>query len=302
MSTTPAGQHEPHARITPGVQLLVGLVVGVQFLHWVLMDLRPLLALPASGMVSGWWRIATFPFVHRNVGLMLVTVASLLLYGVPLEREWGQRRLTWFALWCMLGAVLVAVVVAPGSTLSGGTAAAFGLVYAAHRAGVGTGFAAAAGASSNMLAGTIVVLGIVWGVLDADVGSYDLAHLAHLGGFAFAALYLRTPPGMGVERLHTHVAPVEDVPDAPPRAVPRSQPRTRERLSETDEIVARSKAMTERRATSPRRRRKADDAELPRPVALDEVLDKISAHGIESLTEDERGVLEEYARRLRGEA
>lgn len=298
MSTPPIIQDEPRSRITPGVQLLAGLVVAMQFLHWVVMDLRPLLALPASGMVHGWWRIATFPFVHANVGLMLVTVAALLLYGVPLERAWGQRKLTWFAFWCMLGAVLVAVIAAPSSTLSGGTAAAFGLLYAARRTGVGAAFGTATAASSNMLAATIVVLGIAWGVFDADAGSYDLSHLAHLAGFAFAALYMRTPPGMGVERLHTHVAPVEDVPDAPPRAVPRSQPRTRERLSETDEIVARSKAMTERRAATPRRRRSTDTG---RPVALDEVLDKISAEGLESLSSAEREVLEEYARRLRGE-
>jgi hypothetical protein len=34
---------------------------------------------------------------------------------------------------------------------------------------------------------------------------------------------------------------------------------------------------------------------------LDRVLDKISLEGIDSLTSDERAVLDEHARRLRGE-
>jgi hypothetical protein len=39
-----------------------------------------------------------------------------------------------------------------------------------------------------------------------------------------------------------------------------------------------------------------------RATELDRVLDKISSHGLESLTSDEHALLEAMARRLRGEA
>jgi hypothetical protein len=61
--------------------------------------------------------------------------------------------------------------------------------------------------------------------------------------------------------------------------------------------VAKSKAIAAKRAVTlapPSRRREAKADELNR------VLDKISDSGIESLTGDERKILEEMSRRLRG--
>jgi hypothetical protein len=88
------------------------------------------------------------------------------------------------------------------------------------------------------------------------------------------------------------------VPDAedPPRPIPRSQPRGRER-DDTDDIVQRSRAMLARQAAAPRTG-EAKRGE-PRREELNRVLDKISALGIESLTGDERRVLEDMARQLR---
>jgi len=68
-------------------------------------------------------------------------------------------------------------------------------------------------------------------------------------------------------------------------------------------IVAKSKAVA---AQQPRPATRVLVTPAPRPreervAELDRVLDKISQEGLESLTSDERAVLDEHARRLRGE-
>jgi len=124
----------------------------------------------------------------------------------------------------------------------------------------------------------------------------NLAYFAHLGGVFAAYVYMRmasTSPNM--DQVRQRVANVPDA-DEPPRAIPRNPPR-RERADEVDDVVAKSKATIAKRvvAASPAPRRAETRAD-----ELDRVLDKISQHGIDSLTSDERNVLEEMSKRLRG--
>jgi hypothetical protein len=125
-------------------------------------------------------------------------------------------------------------------------------------------------------------------------GSMNVAYFAHLGGIIAAYIYVRMAASTGMEQVRQRVANVPDA-DEPPRAIPRNLPR-RERGDEVDDIVAKSKAIAAKRAVavtpSPRRREvRADE--------LNRVLDKISQHGLESLTSDERKILEEMSKRFR---
>ena len=86
--------------------------------------------------------------------------------------------------------------------------------------------------------------------------------------------------------------------DDPPRAIPRTLPRSRERGDEVDEIVAKSKAIAAKRPAAITPARKLASRDL-KAEELNRVLDKISAEGLDSLTSDERSVLEEMSRRLR---
>ena len=75
-------------------------------------------------------------------------------------------------------------------------------------------------------------------------------------------------------------------------------PRTRERGNEIDEIVAKSKAVVTKRqpvVQSPAKTRGK------RSEALNLVLDKISEQGLDSLTSDERRLLEDMSRQLRND-
>jgi hypothetical protein len=143
----------------------------------------------------------------------------------------------------------------------------------------------------------LVVIGLVMGILSTGSGG-GTGHFAHLGGLAFGWLYLRTPSAQSIGRLRQRVSQVPDVPDETPRAIPRSLPRSRERGNEIDEIVAKSKAMvTKRQPAAPPQVRVLDK----RAEALNHVLDKISDKGLDSLTSDERRLLEEMSRELRND-
>jgi hypothetical protein len=128
-----------------------------------------------------------------------------------------------------------------------------------------------------------------------------VAHFAHLGGMVTAWLYLRWLQGApSLESLRQRMSQTPDIPDdePPPRAIPRPRPRERDRMPESDEVVARSNAITARRPVRTSLASKTGEA---RADALDAVLDKISRQGLESLSHDERRLLEEMSRKLRDE-
>jgi hypothetical protein len=145
------------------------------------------------------------------------------------------------------------------------------------------------------LVGSMIAINLALGMSSSWEGS-GAPYLASLGGLVAAWLFLRTSAGAGIDRLRQRVSPVPDPTDEPPRAVPRSLPRSRERSREVDDIVAQSQQALSRRVLP-----------APPPVAraperqsdLDRVLDKISQLGIDSLTSEERRLLEERSRELR---
>jgi hypothetical protein len=109
---------------------------------------------------------------------------------------------------------------------------------------------------------------------------------------------------MNIDRLRQRVAPVPDEPDdMPPRAFPRSLPRPRngEREGrEVDDIVAQSHAaVAEATARAPQGRTSQAGPDNSSQAELNSLLDKISAQGLDALTQAERRQLEAAARRLK---
>jgi hypothetical protein len=104
----------------------------------------------------------------------------------------------------------------------------------------------------------------------------------------------------GINRVRGWVSAVPDESEDMPRAVPRNRSPMRDRgtSGSTDEVVQRSNAIVLRESKPlqhvPRK-------ETPKEYAarVNRVLDKISQQGIDSLTRDERRLLEEMSRRLR---
>ncbi len=282
------------------------------FLQWTVVsdaDAFAVLGFQDGSLQRTLWSAVTYLFVHYSVWHLALTMYALLAFGPRLEAAMGTRGFLLYFLWCGLGGAMFHLLFMRGGLLVGASAAVFGVMFA-YWQNWPRDTVSLFGALP-MRAWTLVVLLIVanlaagmLGAADPAAGGNPWTYLAHLGGLAFGWLYLRKPPAMNLDRLRHRVSPAPDYPDeTPPRAVPRTLPRARTQRDEVDEIVAKSKAVAAQKRPATRVLvtpvRSSTEA---RAAELDRVLDKISSTGLESLSGEERAVLDEIARRLRGES
>jgi len=220
------------------------------------------------------WGVVTYMFVHGDFMHILVNMLVLFFFGPPLEARWGSREFTRFYFLCGLGGVLLSFLFMPQAGVVGASAAVYGLMLA---------FA------MNWPDAPIYIWGIFpvkakWLVAFLFVVSLfsaftgpggPTAHFAHLGGLAAAFLYLKLDwrPAERLNRLRkaTRVRRLA--------IVPRDEEEERGRPS----LVSAWAEGDERRLLD----------------AVDQVLDKISAEGMSSLTAEERRLLDEVSRRHR---
>jgi membrane associated rhomboid family serine protease len=299
MSSSQVAADNETPRFTVGVQALIAINVAIYYLQIVgifgPLDRTLGFAVPMEGR---WWTIATYMFVHAGFWHLLANAYTLYLFGPRLEQAWGTKRFLRFYLFCaVVGLLAHAAFIHDRSALIGASAPIFGVIVAY----------AMQWPTDEVFLFSVVPLRVwtaVWALITINVavGIYvggvtaglHFAYLAHLGGAIGGWAFMRTPGAPSLEQLRQRVSRVPDA-EEPPRPIPRSQPRSRER-DDTDEIVQRSRALLARRAPS---RVGVPKGTESRREELNRVLDKISAHGIDSLTEDERRTLEEMARQLR---
>ncbi len=313
MSYPPTDDFAP-ARPTQAVLWLIALNVAVAFVQLTIQqDLPQHLGFTREDFGTGrLWTVATYMFVHGGFWHLALNMYALWAFGPRLERAWAPRALTWFYLWCGLGGVIAHAVFVGEGLLVGASAAVLGVLYAYARRWPDDQllFLGVVPMKVRHLIGFLVAVNVLFGLLSLGAsaqGGGGTAYLAHLGGLAFGWLWFRLPSGPNVERLRQRVASAPDLGDDPPRPVPKSFPRPRERGSESDEVVEKSKALTAKpapvRPPVPTRPKAPPPvvaaAPISRTAALDRVLDKISAQGLDSLTPDERRILDEMSRTLR---
>jgi membrane associated rhomboid family serine protease len=301
------------SRLTPAVIWLIGGNLAIAFLQVALFDpadVRGWLGVPSlSSLISQPWTVVTYMFVHQGLLQLALNVYALWLFGPRVEEAWKTSSFVYYYLLCGMAGWAAHVIFVRTGTLVGASAAVFGvmLAYAMRWPDEEVALFGVMPMRVRWLVTLLIGMNLAAGVWDASqIGEPGATQLAHLGGLAFAFMYLRTTSG-SIERLRQRMSQVPDITDEPPRAIPRTHPRRsdqrdrdrdRERGQEIDEIVARSNAMVAKRPSGvPTLARKP----VERPSdELDLVLDKISEQGLESLTRDERKLLEEFSRKLRG--
>ena len=298
MSFPATNERSPIPRLTRAVRIVIAITIAAAYLQWTLVDgLSGILAFDFNALPGKWWAAATYMFAHASAWHLVANMYALYLFGPRLEQEWGSRRFARFLLLCALGGVAFEMLFIRSGTLIGASAAVFGVMtaYVMQWPDEDMFLFFVIPLRARTLAVGLFVFTVVMGVMSTTDGA-NIAFLAHLGGAFTAYVYVRmaASAGSGIEQMRQRVADIPDA-DEPPRAIPRNLPR-RERADETDDIVAKSKAIASKRITAitpaPRRRDVKEDE-------LDRVLDKISQQGIDSLTIDERKVLEERSKRLR---
>ena len=304
----PASSEQEQFKLTPAVQGIIAINLVVMFLQLTAIRYSytsQWLGFDATRVPSQWWSVVTYSLVHTGVGHLLANLYGLYLFGPRLERSWsangagaGAKRFVWFYLLCALGGVAFDMLFIRQGVLIGSSAAVFGVMtaYVMQWPSDEAYFLFVMPMrAKTLVVGLIAFNALVGFAATGQGGSVNVTYFAHLGGVIAAYIYMRMAASTGIDQVRQRVANLPDA-DEPPRAIPRNLPR-RERGDEVDDIVAKSKAIAAKRSvalTPSSRRREARADELNR------VRDKISQHGIESLTSDERKILEEMSKRLRG--
>ena len=292
---------EQRFRITPAVAWLLAINIGVFFVQLTIFGERNVfnaLGFDSVEMPAGWWTIATYMFVHAGLAHLAFNMFALWTFGPRVEAEWGTRGFIAFYLWSGLGGALTHLILVRSGVLVGASAAIYGVMLAF----------AIRWPDEEVLVFGIIPMKTKWFVIWMVVinlmlamasqrggGGSGIAAIAHLGGLLFAWVYIKGPGAGGIERFRRRVAAVPDDQDEMPRAVPKPQPRTRDSsVSRTDAAVAKSMAAT------PKLLPPKVDSRKRRSEELNRVLDKISKSGVQSLSPDERTILERFSRELRG--
>ena len=293
--------------MTPAVQWIIALNVMIYFVQVTMFGpaLEHWLGFEIGGLTERPWTVLTYMFVHAGFLHLAMNMYALWLFGTRLERAWSPGSFVRYYLLCGLGGWLAHVIFARNAGLVGASAGVYGvmLAYAMRWPDDEILLYFVVPLKVKHVVMLLAAFDLVRGIASGAMGG-GVAYFAHLGGFAAGYLYLKwAANAAGFDRLRQRMSPVPDVPDEPPRAIPRSHPRSaapRERAPEVDDVVARSNAVTANTAKQTAAPTLVGKAGKSKADQLNDVLDKISQHGLGSLTSDERRLLEEMSRTLRG--
>jgi membrane associated rhomboid family serine protease len=288
-------------RMTRAVQWLLALNIGVYFLQLTLFGqdaVYSALALDPARFPASWWTVATYMFVHAWLAHLAFNMFTLWMFGPRLEHEWGTRTFVWFYLCSGVGGALAHLVFAQHSSVVGASGAISGVLvaYALRWPDEEVYLFGVIPMRSRWLIVAMLAMNIVFAL---SPGS-RIDWTAHVGGMAFGWIFLKLYSAGGINRVRGWISAVPDESDDMPRAVPRDRAPMRDRANGMDEVVARSNAII-LRESKPLQHVVRQETPKEYAARVNRVLDKISQQGIESLSRDERRLLEEMSRKLRDE-
>ncbi|MFH1062253.1 MAG: rhomboid family intramembrane serine protease [Candidatus Omnitrophota bacterium] len=205
------------------------------------------------------WQLVSYLFVHAGVWHLVLNMLMLWMFGTVLEQSWGSKRFVRYYLFTGIGAGICSIVFAHNATypVVGASGAIFGLLVA---------FAMLFPESiillffifpMKMRYAAMVLAGInLLGAL-SNPGS-EVAYIAHLGGGLFGYFYFKNQAIRSVLSGFS-ISRLQDS---------RKKKREVRQLNKMMEINRR----------------------------VDEILDKISSQGIDSLTKKERNILKQKSK------
>ena len=268
--------------VTPWVKRLLAANAAVFLVTVVARDaMIDLFAFSPGRLGDRPWGALTYMFVHAGLFHLLMNLLVVFFFGPPLESKWGSELFLKFYLLCGLGGVLLSFAFSDASIV-GASAACYGLMLAfamtwpnapIHIWGI-------VPVKAKWVVGFLAALSFASAVGAAGGGGRgdNIAHLAHLGGVVAGFLLMKSGWMSAAGRTPT-----------------RRQARKPGRKVERKRVLSpapRVAEVVERRRAEKRAAKERTDLD-----AMDAVLDKISARGIQSLTDGERELLDRMSRR-----
>ena len=218
------------------------------------------------------WTLLTYMFLHADFMHLFINMAGLFFFGPPLESKWGSKEFIRYYLVCGFGGVALIFLFA-SSSIIGASAAVYGVLLAFAMAWPNAPIYVWGifPVKAKWLVGFFVFITFTNAFGGAGGG---IAHFAHLGGFLAGFIYLKTDW----------------------RASQAIQSMGKAARSRRFAIVPRE---DREEATSGLHQKSEAAAEKTTLDAVDRVLDKISAEGMASLTEQERQLLDQVSKKHR---
>lgn len=205
------------------------------------------------------WSILTYMFLHGGLMHLLFNMLALFFFGPRVESRIGSRRFTILYFISGLTGALLSFAFSPGAAIIGASAGVFGVMLA---------FAYFWPDAPIMIWGIIPVPARILVIITTLIAFWfgfggrggNIAHFAHLGGYAGAYLYLKWLDRARTQFKRKAVAPT-------PVAARKSENWKAIDVSRVHEVNREQ---------------------------LNEILDKINAQGIGSLTPEERLFLSNF--------
>ncbi len=260
----------PGASVPPMVRLLLGINIGVFILEW-LAGWHPI---PNFALIPGelWpyklYTLVTYMFLHGGILHIGFNMFMLWMFGTAIEYAWGSQLFLRYYFVCGIGGGICQALVGlafggANIPIIGASAAIMGLLlaYGMMYPDQVVYLYGLIGIRMKYLVVGLVLLDLI-GALGR--GGSTVAHFAHLGGMLFGWVYLNLDTQLNgvVRKMRATFA--------------------RRKMDQNGERVYRESGWS-----SPRR---------PGEASVDEILEKISEHGIESLTPREREILRDASR------
>lgn len=245
--------------MTPVVRAILIATVSVFFLQQTLPGFWPeqLVFAPAT-VLTHPWTLVTYMFLHQGFTHILFNMLALYFFGPRVEERIGSQRFAVLYFLSGIAGALLSFVLERGASVVGASGGVFGVMM---------GFAHFWPDTPILVWGIIpvparllVIITTVIALFSGFTGGGNVAHFAHLGGYAGAFLYLKwiERSSRQFRRKATAPAPVDTRRLAGYQAIDRS------RIHEVNR------------------------------EEVDRILDKISASGIDSLTTQERLFLSNF--------
>lgn len=208
------------------------------------------------------WQIFTHMFLHGGLFHLLINLFVLWMFGKPIEREWGTSSFLKYYFTCGLGAGFFIFITSLNSRIP--VVGASGAIY-----GILVAFAMLYPDSIIYLyflfpikaKHFVILIGAVALLAGISRGRSNIAHFGHLGGLLVGYVYLKFP--LWRHRFHP----------------------------------AKIFASLRLPKLNLKRRKKYKSEFYGIEKRVNQILDKILLHGVDSLTTEERKIMDEYSRR-----
>jgi membrane associated rhomboid family serine protease len=230
------------------------------------------------------WQLLTYMFMHGGFWHIFFNMLALWMFGMELENTWGSRKFLAFYLTCGLGAGIANLFVAPLLGQVGPTIGASGAVF-----GVLIAFGMLfpdrpiyiyflLPIKAKYFVAIYIGLELFYGVTGTEQG---VAHFAHLGGAAVGFIYLLAD---------MNLIPVRHWWAQLRGGVRRATPAGKKWPPEEEVEDAKFYDINTGKPLH-------DDRDVNQEV-IDAILDKISKGGYQSLTEEEKRILNQASRKI----